>query len=173
LDDEAGGQLATQHLLDRGHRAIGLLAGPATSFSGQARSKGYQQAMQAAGLSINPDWQSYCPPTVEGGQTAARALLLAQPQLTALVCFNDLVAIGALQVCTELGRRVPDDLAITGYDDVPLAALVTPSLTTCHAPRYELGAEAVRLLLEQLRNDAKAGAEVVLQVQLVVRASAP
>ncbi len=173
LDDAAGGQLATQHLLDRGHRAIGLLAGPATSFSGQARSNGYQQALLAASLSPNPTWKSHCPPTVEGGQVAARALLLAQPQLTALFCFNDLVAVGALQACAELGRRVPEDLAVVGYDDVPLAALVTPALTTCHAPRYELGAEAVRLLLEQIRNDAKVGTEIVLQVQLVVRASAP
>ena len=173
LDDVAGGQLATQHLLDRGHRAIGLLAGPATSFSGQARSRGYQEALFAAGLSPDLAWKIHCPPTVEGGQAAARALLLAQPQLTALFCFNDLVAVGALQTCAELGRRVPEDLAVVGYDNVPLAALVTPSLTTCHSPRYELGAEAVRLLLEQIRNDANAGTEIVLQVKLVVRASAP
>jgi LacI family transcriptional regulator len=173
LDDVAGGQMATQHLLDRGHQAIGLLAGPTTSFSGQARTKGYLRALAEAGIVPDLSWKSHCPPTVEGGQAAARALLQAQPQLTALFCFNDLVAVGALQACAELGRRIPDDLAVVGYDDSPLAALVTPPLTTCRAPRYELGAEAVRLLLDQIRSDAKAGAEVVLQVQLVIRASAP
>src|SRR5512135_1043364 len=102
LDDEAGGHLAVSHLLDRGHRAIGFLAGPTTSYSGRARAKGYQQALLAAGISVDPAWKYHCPPTVEGGQAAARALMLAHPQVTALFCFNDLVAVGALQACTEL-----------------------------------------------------------------------
>ncbi|UCH11724.1 MAG: substrate-binding domain-containing protein, partial [Fidelibacterota bacterium] len=67
------------------------------------------------------------------------------PELIALFCYNDLVAIGALQACAALGRRVPDDLAIVGFDDIPMAALVTPPLTTCHVSRYELGDQAMRL----------------------------
>jgi LacI family transcriptional regulator len=173
LDDVAGGQLAVSHLLNRGHQAIGFLAGPTTSYSGRARSKGYQQALLAAGISYDPAWKYHCLPTVEGGQTAARALMQAQPQVTAIFCFNDLVAIGAIQACVELGRRVPEEMSIVGYDDIPLAALVTPSLTTCRAPRYELGAQAVRLLLKQIRNVSKTGEEIVLQTQLVIRASAP
>jgi LacI family transcriptional regulator len=173
LDDVAGGQLAVRHLLDRGHRAVGFLAGPVTSYSGQARTQGYLQSLLTAGAPFDPGWKRYCSPTVEGGQAAARALLAAHPQVTALFCFNDLVAVGALQVCAELGRRVPEDIAVVGYDDIPLAALVTPSLTTCRAPRYELGAEAVRLLLKQIREDVETGEEIVLQTQLVIRASAP
>jgi LacI family transcriptional regulator len=97
----------------------------------------------------------------------------ANPQVTAFFCFNDLVAVGALQACAELGRRVPEEIAVIGYDNIPLAALVTPPLTTCHAPRYELGSEAVRLLLRQIRNGSSASEEVVLQPHLVIRASAP
>jgi LacI family transcriptional regulator len=173
LDDVLGGQLATRHLLDRGHRAIGFLTGPPTSHSGRARAKGYRQALTAAGLPLNPLWEHHCAPTVEGGQAAGRDLLCAQPELTALFCYNDLVAVGALQACVELGRVVPRDLAVSGYDDIPLAALVTPPLTTCRAPRYDLGAEAVHLLLNRIRGCAEPCEDVVLQPQLVIRASAP
>jgi LacI family transcriptional regulator len=173
LDDVLGGRLAVRHLLERGHRAIGFLAGPPTSHSGRNRAKGYRDTLAEAGLPANPAWECPCPPTVEGGQAATRALLLSRPELTALFCFNDLVAVGALHACAELGRRVPRDLAIVGYDDIPLAALVTPSLTTCRAPRYELGAEAVRMLLNRIRGSAKARQEIILQPQLVIRASAP
>ena len=173
LDDVLGGQLVIRHLLDRGHQAIGFLAGPPTSHSGRARSKGYHQTLTEAGLSPNPLWKHHCAPTVEGGYAAAHDLLSAQPELTALFCFNDLVAVGALQACAELGRSVPLDLAIAGYDDIPLAALVTPPLTTCRTPRYELGAEAVHLLLNRIRGCDDPCKEVILQPQLIIRASAP
>ncbi len=173
LDDELGGQLVAGHLLDRSHRKIGFLAGPITSHSGQARTKGYLQTLADAGVPTNPLWVHPCAPTVEGGQAGTRELLRTQPELTALFCFNDLVAVGALQACAELGRAVPRDLAIAGYDDIPLAALVTPSLTTCRAPRYELGAEAVHLLLNRIRGCTESCDEVVLRPQLIIRASAP
>jgi LacI family transcriptional regulator len=173
LDDVLGSQLVIRHLLDRGHQAIGFLAGPLTSHSGRSRSKGYHQALTEAGLPLNPLWEHHCAPTVDGGYTGARDLLSAQPKLTALFCFNDLIAVGALQACIESGRSVPHDLAIAGYDDIPLAALVTPSLTTCRAPRYELGAEAVHLLLSRIRGCNDPCKEIVLKPQLVIRASAP
>jgi LacI family transcriptional regulator len=173
LDDVLGGRLVTSHLLERGHRSIGFLAGPPASQSGRNRAKGYRAAMGAAGVTAKTSWESPCPPTVEGGQAAAHVLLSAHPELTALFCFNDLVAVGALQACAELGRKVPRDLAVAGYDDIPLAALVTPPLTTCHTPRYELGAEAVRVLLHRIRGSTEACQEVILQPQLVIRASAP
>jgi DNA-binding LacI/PurR family transcriptional regulator len=111
---------------------------------------------------------------VEGGQDATRELLKSVPQLAAVFCYNDLVAIGALQACADLDRRVPDDLTVVGFDDIPLAALVTPSLTTCRVPRYELGVQAVRLLLDQINGRPDGCAtQVVLQPELIVRASAP
>lgn len=173
LDDVGGGRQAVNHLLSRWHRAIGFLAGPATSYSGQARSEGYQQAFVEANISFDPAWKHYCAPTVDGGHAAAHDLILAHPEVTALFCFNDLVAVGALQACAELGRRVPEDIAVVGYDDVPLAALVTPPLTTCHVPGFELGAEAVRLLLKQIQEEPQTGDDIVLPTELVIRASAP
>jgi len=173
IDDLTGGRLVTHHLLAGGHRAIGLLAGPTTSHSGQQRLGGYQQVLAGAGIQPDPAWQVSCVAKVEGGQRAALALLQAQPQLTALFCYNDLVAVGALQACAQLGRRVPQDLAVVGFDDIPLAALVTPPLTTCRVARSELGIRAVRLLLDQIVGGSADCDEALLRPELVVRASAP
>jgi LacI family transcriptional regulator len=173
IDDQAGGRMATQHLLQVGRQVVGFLAGPPASHSGRQRAKGYRAALAAAGLSFNPAWTLYCPPMVEGGRETACQLLTTFPKLTALFCFNDLVAVGALQACANLGRQVPNDVAIVGFDDIPLAALVTPSLTTCRVRRYELGAQAMRLLLDQIKGCLDGGVEIVLRPELVIRASAP
>ena len=112
-------------------------------------------------------------PFADAGCEAAKKLLSASPEITALLCYNDLVAVGALNACAELGLRVPEDVAVVGFDDIPLAALVTPSLTTCHIPRYELGAKAVELLLDHILHTRSEVREVILQPSLVIRASAP
>ena len=173
IEDEEGGRIATEHLLRAGHRAIGFVAGPQASSSGQRRVAGFCAALGAASLHCNSDWIRHCSPTVEGGHKVAHELLAAYPYLTALVCHNDLIAIGALQACADLERAVPDDVAVVGFDDIPLAALVTPPLTTCRIPRYELGVQAMRLLLDQINELSSECAEVVLRPTLVVRASAP
>ena len=173
LDDQAGGLLATRHLLDTGHQAVGYLAGPEVSHSGRLRARGYRAALASARLPYYPDWVQPCIPDVEGGHEAAHALLETHPELTALFCYNDLVAVGALHACAELGLRVPQDVAVVGHDGIPLSAWVTPPLTTCLVPRYELGGEAVRLLLEQIENGDDGRQEVVLRADLVIRASAP
>jgi LacI family transcriptional regulator len=173
LADEAGARAATEHLLQAGHSAVGFLAGPLTSYSSRQRSRGYRTALAGAGIRFHSDWVRPCSYEVEGGRATARALLLDHPQLTALFCYNDLVAIGALLACAELGRRVPDDLAIVGFDDIPMAALVTPALTTCRVPRHELGEQATQLLLDRIDGCSDDCKEIVLWPQLVVRASAP
>ncbi len=174
VDDGWGGRIATQHLLQTGHVAIGLLSGPPASRSGRWRAEGHRAALADAGIPYNPDWTRSCLPMVEGGRDAARELLTAELDLTALFCYNDLVAVGALQACAELGRAVPGDVAIVGFDDIPLAALVAPPLTTCRVRRYELGSEAMRLLLEKISGGTgEVCKEIVLQPELIVRCSAP
>jgi len=173
LDDERGGWLATHHLIQSGHQRIGFLAGPLASYSGAGRRKGYLAAMEEAGISHATGWMSNCQPSVEGGYKATRSLLAIYPQLTALFCFNDLVAMGALQACDELKRRVPQDLAIVGHDDIPLAALVSPALTTCRVPRFELGTMAVNALLERFQDCPGGCQQSILQPELVIRESAP
>jgi LacI family transcriptional regulator len=173
VDDETGGRMATRHLLQAGHRAVGFLAGPPASRGARLRVNGYRATLEAAGLPYNPAWVWPCSSGVEGGRETVRALLAEQPELSALLCYNDLVAVGVLLACAETGRRVPDDLSIVGFDDIPLAALVTPSLTTCHGPMYELGTWAMHLLLERVDGRTEECKEIVLRPELVVRASAP
>jgi LacI family transcriptional regulator len=171
--DREGARMATEHLLGTGHRAVGFLAGPVTSYSGQQRADGYRAALAAAGMAYNPAWVRPCSAQVDGGRETARALLADCPELTALFCYNDLVAVGALLACAERGRRVPDEVAVVGFDDIPTAALVTPALTTCHVPRHELGERAMQLLLDRIDGCAEACDEIVIETELIVRASAP
>jgi LacI family transcriptional regulator len=171
-DDANGVRAAVRHLISRGHRAIGMLAGPERSFSGQVRLGGFLGALSDAGIVCDPDWVQNCAPMVDTSQEAAVDLLTRHPQLTALVCFNDLVAVGAMKACASLGRSVPEDVAIVGFDDIPLAELVTPPLTTIHVPRYELGQLAGKTVLAQIRGE-KSRNERVLPVEFIVRGSAP
>lgn len=173
LDDEQCGRIVARHLIQSGHHAIGFLAGPPISYSGAGRRKGFLAALQEAGIEPLDGWISHCQPSVEGGYKATHSLLAMYPQLTALFCFNDLVAVGALRACEELKRCVPEDLAIVGHDDIPLAALVSPALTTCRVPRYVLGANAVNALLDRLRGCPGECNQTVLQPELVIRESAP
>jgi LacI family transcriptional regulator len=173
-NDLAGGQMATDHLISRGHRVIGFLAGPPSSYGGQRRYQGYKASLERAGIAAEGQFTHYyCPPTVKGGREAALHLLTDYPQVTALFCFNDMVAIGAIQAGKQLGRKIPDDLAIVGYDDIPMAAWVTPPLTTCSVPFEEMGRLATHLLIERI-HDCNDGCEnKVLMPQLTIRASAP
>lgn len=173
VNDREGGQMATEHLLRAGHRAIGYLAGPPASYSGRQRQTGYQHAFKAHGLTADPDWAKACLPTIGAGKKAALALLKKQSHLTALVCYNDLVAIGALQACAQLGRAVPQDLAVVGFDDIPLAALVTPALTTCAVPLHEIGRLSMELLLRLVEGEQPPGDATIMRPKLVIRSSAP
>ena len=174
VDDAGGARLLVRHLLSGGRRAIGCLAGSPLSHSSDERVAGYVEALTAAGEQPDPGRIVRCSqPDIDGGHAATCALLTARPEIDAVVCHNDLVAVGALRACAELNRRVPEDVAIAGADDILLASLVTPSLTTLRSDRQALGATAVRLLLDQLSGESKDWKTVVIPPELIVRASAP
>ena len=173
VDDQNGARAAVEHLVKSGHQAIGFLAGPQASASGRKRLAGYQEAMQAAGLTVVPSWVQHCPPNAEFAREAASQLLTGYPELTALLCYNDLVAVGALKAALNLKRRVPEDLALVGYDDIILAELVSPMLTTCRVPRNELGVHALALVLAQINDCVDDCADILVQPELIVRQSAP
>jgi tetratricopeptide (TPR) repeat protein len=131
---------------------LGFLAGPLASYSAAGRRKGYLAALQEASISYEAGWMSNCQPSVEGGYEATHGMLAKYPQLTALFCFNDLVAVGALQACDELKRRVPQDLAIVGHDDIPLAALVSPARTLRSLGRVEEALSKQLILKEEFES---------------------
>jgi len=179
VDDARAMEQAVRYLLELGHREIGFLAGPPKSHSGRERAAGYRKALRDYGITPPPTWHIHCRPQVEGGQAAAHDLLQRAPELTVLVAYNDLVAAGALRACVDLGLRVPKDCAIIGCDDTLLAALVSPALTTIHIPTYNLGQQAMDLLLNVMEADepetrvsaARGPNPIMISPHLVVRDS--
>jgi LacI family transcriptional regulator len=171
VDNQRGAKLAVDHLADGGHTAIGMLAGPVASPSSAQRVEGFRQALADRGLSISEDWILPGHPTMEGGHAAARRLLTGHPQVSALFTYNDLSALGAAQACLELDRRVPDGCAIVGFDDVRLAAMVSPSLTSVRVDKYYLGQQAMIRLLAMLDEPDATFPPVQVDVELVVRES--
>lgn len=171
VDDVLGGYLVTEHLLQGGNTAVGFVAGPRASYSGAGRLQGYKQALRDAGMEPQEKWISHCPPTIAGGETTTHTLLQANPELSALFCYNDLVALGALRGCQASDRRVPQDVAIAGFDDIMLAGVVDPALTTCHVPREDMGRLAASMLLDCINDGVNTCDEIIVKPELVVRAS--
>jgi LacI family transcriptional regulator len=172
-DDKNGAYKIIRHLFNQDHRSIGFLAGPKTSYGAMRRMQGYKLALEEQGVTFNPEIVRICHPTVEGGREIASQLLKDHPEITALYCYNDLVAIGVLRCCHQLGVKVPDDLAIFGYDDIPMASWVTPSLSTCKVNFEEMGREATKLLLNYISDCPEDCESIVMQPELVIRDSAP
>ncbi|HZR40617.1 MAG TPA: LacI family DNA-binding transcriptional regulator [Ktedonobacteraceae bacterium] len=166
------GYLATQHLLELGHRRIGTISGPIHRRAAQSRLHGYQRALHEAGIMYTPElveegnWQ------VEGGYEAAQRLLERVPDITAIFAQNDTMAVGVLSALHERGQRVPQDCAVVGCDDIPIATHTIPSLTTVHLPFYETGEVAMRLLLDIItQRIADPPERTLLPVYLVNRRS--
>ncbi len=170
-DDIAGARLATQHLIGLGHTRIGHLAGQPTVSTGVLRRRGYQEAMAEAGLAVPTEVVAESGFVEEGGTRALERLLSLRERPTAVFAVTDMVAIGAYSLALSVGLRVPEDLAIVGYNDIPLAGRLGPGLTTVHVPIHEFGSAAARLLLEQISSGQVAPKRVVYSPQLVVRGS--
>jgi LacI family transcriptional regulator len=147
-EDERGAALATKHLIDRGHRRIAMIQGP--QGAGAHRNLGYLNELDAAGISPDPELVLAGEWTRTGGHDAAMQLLSLNEPPTAIFCANDLMALGALDACRELGKQVPRDVAIVGFDDIDAARMVSPALTTVSNPAYETGLLAGVLLLERM-----------------------
>ena len=169
-DDERGAFEATVHLLDRGHRAIGMIDGPVGA--GEDRRDGYRRALAEAGVDAVPpeplrgDW------TRASGAAALRDLLAGSPTPTAVFCSNDRMAMGVIDAAKERGLSIPVDLAVVGFDDIEEAAMTTPPLTTVVNPASEIGRTAGVLLGERVAGTYRGPARAVtLPATLVVRAS--
>lgn len=170
-DNVGGSRQATEHLLDTGRRTIAIITGPLDMVAATHRLDGYREALDAAGLTLDPQLEERGAFTRAGGYTGACRLLARRPDLDAIVAPSDLAASGVLEALAEHGRRVPDDVAVTGFDDVPAARTTVPPLTTVRQDLGRLGEEMVRLLTELLDVPGGPPAPVVLPTELIVRAS--
>ncbi|SIT05733.1 transcriptional regulator, LacI family [Alicyclobacillus vulcanalis] len=168
-DNCQGAVLAVEHLLAMGCTNIVHIAGPNDSPSAQERRKGYEQAMSRAGLAgkvYEGDFR------FASGFHIATMILEGSERPDGIFAANDLMAIGALQAAAKLGIEVPRDVAVVGYDNIPTAGYVSPSLTTIEQPSYEMGASAFELLFEQLTDDSVQGVrKAKFEPRLVVRHS--
>ena len=170
-DDRLAMKLAVDHLVALGHRRIAHLAGPQTVPTGVGRRQGVEQALRDHRLPPPRivECDSY---SREAGQQAMRALLEGEGERPeAVVCCNDLVALGAYDVLRAAGLRIPQDISITGHNDMPLVDMVDPPLTTIRLPHRELGWRAAQLLFDGLDGRQMSAATVVLRPELVVRNS--
>jgi LacI family transcriptional regulator len=171
-DNEAGGELAARHLADLGHREIGIVAGPAGLPTAEVRLRGFVRALGARGIAVPADRiarASYY--TLGAGMETGRALLSSHPDVTAVYCANDLIALGLMSAAAEQGRVVGQDLSVAGFDDIFVSQLVTPALTTVRQPIARLGREAAQLAVGAIEGRGNRPDRIVLPVELVVRGS--
>jgi LacI family transcriptional regulator len=168
-EDQHGGQLATEHLLELGHRDILFLAGPNGSSSSAGRFSGYQKALAAAGIAYSDARVYLADKDIESGRKAMTQALSEKAPFTAVVAYNDSVAIGAAETLLQQGFRIPDDISIVGFGDGLLAAHFRVPLTTVRMPQMEMGQAAVRLAIE-LQNGGTVQSRQ-LPVEIIVRLS--
>ncbi len=169
-DSEQGAYEAVRYLLELGHQRIALVNGPQSVSTGVDRAAGYRRALVEAGLSSGADRVYYGKFTSEGGYQTARQALAVKPLPTALFAANNFIALGAYRAIRELGLRVPEDISIVAFDDLPL--VMEPFLTVVAQPAYEIGQRATELLLARLAGDGPAEVqEIVLPTHMIVRRS--
>ena len=173
LDYSTGIHAAIQHLVDLGHSRIAFLAGPHKLHSAITRENDYRTAMGDAGLAIENKWVIECDHTLKGGVTGFAHLQALPVRPTAVLCSNDMTAIGVLRAAYRDGLRVPDDISVVGLDDIDFAEFTLPPLTTIRLSRAELARSAFEALLQQAENGAgaKIQREYLVSTSLVVRGS--
>jgi len=171
-DSEGGAYELTRLLISMGHRRIAMLAGPKEVSTAADRVAGYRRALREAGLPEDLELAYYGEYTQEGGYHLAQRALAATPPPTALFAANNFIAIGALRALREAGLRVPDDVSLVSFDEIPPAFAIDPFLTVVCQPAYEMGQEATKLLLSRLSEEESGEPrEIVLPVKVIVRKS--
>jgi len=168
IDNVAGAAQATRHLLDLGHKTVHHVAGPESWLDAQERADGWRKALEAAGAPepevLRGDWSPR-----SGYETGHR--LAAMPEVTAVLCGNDSMALGLLRALAERGRQVPADVSVVGFDDVPEAAFFLPPLTTVRQDLGELGRRALHLLMDRIAGELRTQPRLPIAPELIVRAS--
>jgi len=171
VDNVRGGYQATHHLVQQGHERVGVITGPLRWRSAQDRLAGYRAALEEAGFPFREEWMGEGDWLILSGYEAMCRLLKKRTDITALFAHNDRMALGAIRALREAGRRVPEDVALVGYNDVPFATYNDPPLTTIWQPMREVGELATRLLIELVEDPEAENREVLLNTRLVVRNS--
>jgi DNA-binding LacI/PurR family transcriptional regulator len=160
-----------QHLVALGHRDIAFISGPLTLHSAQSRRAAFSASLKECGIASNPTWIVEGDHTMEGGITSMERLLAARTIPTAVLCSNDMTAIGVLHKLYRAGLRVPDDLSVIGFDDIHIAEVTIPPLTTVQMSRFEIARAAVTALRTHVEQPKDSKREYNIQTDLIVRES--
>lgn len=171
VDDRKAAIEATRHLLELGHRRIAVITGDVESTSSRRRLLGFRDAMAAAEVPVDEDLVVAGDYLCEGGERAARCLMMRKKRPTAVFCFSDEMAIGCMHSLQALGFNVPGDVSVMGFDGIPFARYVSPALTTVVQPAEEIGAACARLLIGLLDGRPPKTLQMYLPHELVVRDS--
>ncbi|WP_123041980.1 LacI family DNA-binding transcriptional regulator [Cohnella candidum] len=169
-DNVGGAYRATRHLLENGHRNIGFINGHSQAHVSIQRLDGFKQALAEAGLSLDDSLLLDGSFSEEGGKEAAYQLLSKRPDVTAIFCASDLMALGAMQAVRGLGLRIPEDISIIGFDNINVTEYSTPALTTVHQNKYELGYHSAQMLIDLLEG-RNVQTQLTLPTELVRRGS--
>ncbi|SUV11093.1 LacI family transcriptional regulator [Priestia megaterium] len=169
-DNALGAKKAVEHLAGLGHQHIGMINGHEDAFVSQERLNGYREALKECGLSFRSEWVVSGNFEEKKAEKAACELLNRHKEVTAIFCASDLMALGALKACKELGLDVPKDISIVGYDNIVLASYSSPNLTTVGQEVYQIGYEAADLLIEMLEGK-ETNMERYLDTKLIIRES--
>lgn len=174
-DNYQGGRIATRHLIEQGHQTIALISGPRSYASARERQCGWHDELSDSGLVADESLTAEGDWTVKSGAECFRQLIQRNPDITAVFASNDPMALGAIHVAEEKGLKIPCDLAIVGYDNIPEAQFFRPALTTIHQDTVQLGKDAVRHVLHVIEKEQIGEGQAPifdkLQPELVVRAS--
>ena len=170
VNDKRAAQEAVQHFLDQGRRRIAYIGAPENSFSSGRRLEGYRAALRSANVPFDPSLVLHIMPSTETGKEATEKLFLHHPDIQAILAYNDLVAVGVLQACQAAGKKIPDDVAVIGADDIPLASLIHPRLSSSRVNLSNIGRLCMRTLLEMFEGGASP-ASFTIEPELVLRES--
>ncbi|MEY9968678.1 DNA-binding LacI/PurR family transcriptional regulator [Streptacidiphilus sp. MAP12-16] len=171
-DNLGGAWAAVRHLARQGRTRIATITGPLDMEGARSRLDGYRRALEEAGLPFVEELVGNGDFSEEAGARVMRQLLLAQPDLDAVFAASDLMAAGAMRVLRQAGRRIPDEVAVVGFDDSPVARHTDPPMTTVRQPSEEMGRAMARLLLEEIAAPSRTHRQVILTTELVLRDSA-
>jgi LacI family transcriptional regulator len=166
-----GARAMVRHLAELGHRRIAIIGGSPRNFDAAERLRGYRAALREAGVERVPEWEVHGDFSERSGHQAARALLRLAPRPTAIFAANDAMAIGALSALHEAKARVPRDVAVVGFDDIPMARYMNPPLTTVHVDIGELGQRATQRLIGRLHGTVTNARQQTVPATLVIRRS--
>lgn len=171
VDNEHGAELATAHLIDSGYERIACITGPRRLSTAAQRLRGYQRALRGHRRAVREELVRYADFREGGGYAAMEALLRQDSPPDAVFAANNLMTVGAVECLVDQGVRIPEEVGVVGFDNIPWAHLVRPSLTTVGQPTYELGRTAALLLAERIAEPSRPASSVTLHTQLHVRES--